>query len=121
VVSVVEVVLEEGRQYARSRSIMSLPDRPVPPVQLFFLSTTVDIDPLDGKVPPILSVLSVPGVVPHPRGLFPLGLVGTPTGRNVWVRRPGTRNGLGRAGGLIILHKLGFSVLPVDLLVVCER
>lgn len=94
VFSVVEVVLEEGRQYARSRSIVNLPNRRVPPTQLFFLTAAVNIDSLHGNVSTIRSVLPVPGVV-H-------------------LRRPSIRNGLGRVGGLVILRNLG------GLLVACE-
>lgn len=99
---------------------MSLPDRRVPPIQLLLLSTTVDVNSLHSEVPPILNVLSIPGVVPHIRGLFPLRPIGAPGGRYFWGGGPGTGNGLSQAGGLIVLHKLGFSVLPVDLLIGCE-
>jgi len=119
VVSIVEVVLEKGWQYARSGSIMSLPNRWIPPIQLLLLDTTVDINPLYGDVPPVLDVLSVPGVVPHLRGLIPLRSIGTPCGR---VRGGGPRTGdcLRRMGGLVFLHKFRLSVLPVDLLIARE-
>jgi len=117
VFSVVEVVLEKGWQYARSGSIVSLPNRWIPPIRLLLLDTTVDVNPLYAEVPPVLDVLSVPGVVPHLRGLIPLRPIDTPGGRNVRGRGPRTRNRLRRMGGSVVLHELRLSVLPVDLLI----
>jgi hypothetical protein len=76
VVSVVEVVLEEGGQYPWSGSVMGLPDKGVPPVQLLFLNAAVDINRLGGEVLPIPKVPPVPAAVLHRRKIYVQRAVG---------------------------------------------
>jgi len=74
---------------------MSLPNRWIPPIGLLLLDATVDINLLYGEVPPVLVVLSIPGFVPHLRGLVPLRLIGRRRGR---VERLWWYRGLGDCG-----------------------